>query len=106
MNWFRKGKDGKFLWPGFQENMRVLEWIFDRVRGQGRGHESSLGWVPRYHELNWEGLDFTEAQFNELMNVSAKSSARSCFPKPTSTASLRSLTKELIFQRELLAGRI
>src|SRR5690606_29566052 len=70
VNWFRKGKDGKFLWPGFQENMCVLEWIFDRVRGRGRGHESSFGWVPCYRELNFEGLDFSEAQYGELMRVS------------------------------------
>ena len=107
VNWFRKGNDGKFLWPGFQENMRVLEWIFDRVRGQGRGHESSLGWVPRYHELNWEGLDFTEAQFQELMNVSREEFRQELLSEADLYLRLYDhLPKELIFQRELLAGRI
>src|SRR5690606_11248501 len=69
VNWFREGADGAYLWPGFRENMRVLEWIFDRIRGQGRGHESCLGWVPRHGELTFTGLDFSEAQFAELMRV-------------------------------------
>jgi len=107
VNWFRKGEDGRFLWPGFQENMRVLEWIFDRVRGQGRGHESSLGWVPRYHELNWEGLDFTEAQFDELMSVSREEFRQELLSEAELYLRLYDhLPKELIFQRELLAGRI
>jgi len=107
VNWFRKGEDGRFLWPGFQENMRVLEWIFDRVRGQGRGHESSLGWVPRYHELNWEGLDFTEAQFDELMSVSREEFRQELLSEADLYLRLYDhLPKELIFQRELLAGRI
>jgi phosphoenolpyruvate carboxykinase (GTP) len=107
VNWFRKGEDGRFLWPGFQENMRVLEWIFDRVRGQGRGHESSLGWVPRYHELNWEGLDFTEAQFDELMSVSREEFRQELLSEADLYLRLYDhLPKELVFQRELLAGRI
>jgi phosphoenolpyruvate carboxykinase (GTP) len=70
VNWFRKDENGKYLWPGFGENMRVLAWILDRVHGRGRGIESPLGWMPRYEDLRWKGLDFSRDRFNELMAVS------------------------------------
>ena len=70
VNWFRKDEDDKFLWPGFGENMRVLEWIVKRVRGEAFATESPLGWMPRYEDLSWDGLDgFTPEKFDELMNV-------------------------------------
>ncbi|MDF1849266.1 MAG: phosphoenolpyruvate carboxykinase (GTP) [Verrucomicrobiales bacterium] len=107
VNWFRKGADGKFLWPGFGENMRVLEWIFDRVRGQGRGHEAELGWVPHYDELNFEGLDFSEEQFEQLMSVSPEEFRGELLSEADLYLDLYDhLPKELIFQRELLAGRM
>lgn len=107
VNWFRKGQDGNFLWPGFGENMRVLEWIFDRVRGRAKGHEAQLGWVPRYDELNFDGLDFTEEQFNELMSVSQEEFRGELLSEADLYLDLYDhLPKELIFQRELLAGRM
>lgn len=69
VNWFRKDKDGNFLWPGFGENMRILQWIVERVQGRGHGIESPLGYVPEYKDINWEGLDFSEEQFTQLMAV-------------------------------------
>ena len=63
VNWFRKGADGKFVWPGYGENMRVLEWMLGRVAGSAGGRENAFGVSPRYEDLNWSGLDFSPAQF-------------------------------------------
>ncbi len=70
VNWFRRNADGGFAWPGFGENMRVLEWIVKRSHGSAKALESPLGWMPHYSDLDWRGLeDFTEAEFNEAMSV-------------------------------------
>ncbi len=69
VNWFRKDANGKFIWPGYSQNMRVLEWIVNRVRGKGAGIESPIGWMPRYEDLRWDGLEFSKETFLELMNV-------------------------------------
>jgi phosphoenolpyruvate carboxykinase (GTP) len=69
VNWFRKDANGKFIWPGYSQNMRVLEWIVNRVRGRGAGIESPIGWMPRYEDLRWDGLDFSKETFLELMEV-------------------------------------
>jgi len=71
VNWFRRDENGKFLWPGFGENMRILEWIVNRSHARvARGFESPIGWTPRYEDLNWEGLDdFSEADFRNAMSI-------------------------------------
>jgi phosphoenolpyruvate carboxykinase (GTP) len=73
VNWFRRDENGKFVWPGFGENMRILQWIVNRSRGRAVGVESPLGWMPRYEDLNWKGLeDFSEADFYDCMSVDRK----------------------------------
>jgi phosphoenolpyruvate carboxykinase (GTP) len=73
VNWFRKDENGKFLWPGFGENMRVLQWIVGRVRGRAAAVESPLGWMPKYDGLNWAGLDsMTPEKFSRLMEVDSE----------------------------------
>ncbi len=68
VNWFRKDRNGKFLWPGFGENLRVLLWIVERCRGQAGGSDSPLGTVPGYGDIHWDGLAFPEKRFSELMS--------------------------------------
>ena len=68
-NWFRKGEDGKFVWPGYGENMRVLKWMIDRIEGQAKGTDTMFGVAPTYAEINWTGLDFSEAQFNTVTSI-------------------------------------
>ncbi len=69
VNWFRKDADGRFVWPGFGENMRVLKWVIDRVHGRADGVENAFGTSPRYEDLNWTGLDFSPAQFQQVMSI-------------------------------------
>jgi phosphoenolpyruvate carboxykinase (GTP) len=69
VNWFRKGEDGKFVWPGYGENMRVLKWMIDRIEGSAEGAENVFGISPSYEELNWSGLSFTPAQFHTVTHI-------------------------------------
>jgi phosphoenolpyruvate carboxykinase (GTP) len=69
VNWFRKGVDGKFVWPGYGENMRVLEWILGRLEGKASGTENVFGTSPRYEDLRWSGLNFTREQFQSVIGI-------------------------------------
>ena len=69
VNWFRKGDDGKFVWPGYGENMRVLKWMIDRLEGRAAGTPNIFGISPTYAEINWTGLDFSTAQFNSVTSI-------------------------------------
>ncbi len=68
-NWFRKGEDGKFVWPGYGENMRVLKWMIDRIEGSGQGSDGVMGITPRYEDLNWTGLDFSAQEFTQVTSI-------------------------------------
>ena len=107
VNWFRKDENGKFQWPGFGENIRVLEWIFNRVRGNAGAIETPIGWRPRHKDLNWEGLDFTQEQFKDIIRVENEawkkevSSHEELFEKMYDK-----LPKEFLFMRELLLSAL
>ncbi|GKT24434.1 phosphoenolpyruvate carboxykinase (GTP) [Acidovorax sp. SUPP3334] len=68
-NWFRKGDDGKFVWPGYGDNMRVLKWMIDRIEGQATGQDTPIGTAPQYGEINWTGIEFTPAQFDTVTRI-------------------------------------
>jgi phosphoenolpyruvate carboxykinase (GTP) len=68
-NWFRKGADGKFVWPGYGENMRVLKWMIDRIEGANTGSEHIFGVSPAYKDINWTGLAFTPEQFDTVTSI-------------------------------------
>jgi phosphoenolpyruvate carboxykinase (GTP) len=76
VNWFRKDEAGKFIWPGFGENMRVLEWVCDRVQGSVDSFEGPLGNMPRYQDLNWSGLDFSSDDFRGIMDLAREDGSR------------------------------
>ena len=73
VNWFRKGDDGSFLWPGFGENSRVLKWVLERIAGEGEAVETPIGHVPTVEALDTEGLDLDEGTLRELLAVDAES---------------------------------
>ena len=69
VNWFQKNEAGKFVWPGFGENMRVLQWVVERAAGAGHAQETPLGYVPEFADLNWEGLDFSAEKFANITGI-------------------------------------
>jgi phosphoenolpyruvate carboxykinase (GTP) len=107
VNWFRKDENGKFLWPGFGENMRVLKWIIDRSRGRAYARETLIGWMPRSKDIDLEGLSVTPEQIEKLQSIcvddvkSELVSTEELFLKLAGD-----LPKEMIFQRELLISRL
>ena len=107
VNWFRKDQNGKFLWPGFGENMRVLEWIINRVHGKTSAIESPLGWMPRYEDINWEGLNFTKEQFYGLMSVDREAWKQEVLSHEELFEKLYDrLPKEFILMRELILSAL
>jgi phosphoenolpyruvate carboxykinase (GTP) len=107
VNWFRKGPDGKFLWPGYSENMRVLRWVVDRVRGRVRGEETPIGWIPRFNDVHWEGLDFSVEQFKELQKVDREAWKQEVMGHEELFLLLHDhLPPEMIYERELLISRL
>ena len=69
VNWFRKDEAGKFVWPGFGENMRVLKWMIDRLEGRGQGTEHAFGVSPRYEDIHWDGLNFSTEQYKTVTHI-------------------------------------
>ncbi len=107
VNWFRKDEDGNYLWPGFAENMRVLEWIVNRVKGNAFGVESPLGWMPRYEDLNWEGLDFSAEDFDKVMLVDRELWKQEVLSHQTLFDKLYDkLPKEILLMREFLLASL
>jgi phosphoenolpyruvate carboxykinase (GTP) len=107
VNWFRKGADGKFLWPGYSENMRVLKWIVDRVHGRGFGRETPIGWLPAYEDIEWKGMEFPREQFEELEHVDREEWKREVIGHEELFIELHDhLPSEMVYERELLICRL
>jgi phosphoenolpyruvate carboxykinase (GTP) len=106
-NWFRTDDDGRFLWPGFGENMRVLEWIINRCRGRAYAAETILGWMPRPGDIDLEGLAGSPEQFAAAQAIDVEAIKREILTHEELFLKLAGeLPKELIFQRELLVARL
>jgi phosphoenolpyruvate carboxykinase (GTP) len=107
VNWFRRDKDGNFLWPGFGDNMRVLKWIVDRIRGRAQAKESAIGWTPLYEDINWSGMEFSRANFETLQEVNRSAWRREVIGHEELFIELHDhLPPELIYERELLICRL
>jgi phosphoenolpyruvate carboxykinase (GTP) len=107
VNWFRKGEDGKFLWPGFSENMRVLKWIVDRVHGRAQGKEAPIGWTPYYEDMEWKGLEFSREQFDTMQDVNRAAWKKEIIGHEELFIDLHDhLPPEMIYERELLICRM
>jgi phosphoenolpyruvate carboxykinase (GTP) len=107
VNWFRTDARGKFLWPGYGENMRVVKWILDRCRGRAYAAETLLGWMPRSEDFDLEGLEMTREQFEAVQSVTIEEMKRELLTQEELFLKLAGeFPKELIFQREMLIARL
>jgi len=111
VNWFRKDEAGRFLWPGYSENMRVLKWVVDRVRGRAQGKETPIGWTPYFEDIHWEGLDMPPAElhatFDQLQQVDPVAWKREVMDHEELFIALHDhLPAEMIYERELLICRL
>ncbi len=108
VNWFRKSEEGKFLWPGFGDNMRVLKWILDRCRGQVYAEETPLGWMPSADDINIDGIEgYDRSDLNAALAIDVQGWKRELMLQDELFFDLHAdLPKELLFQRELLVSRL
>jgi phosphoenolpyruvate carboxykinase (GTP) len=108
VNWFRKDDRGRFLWPGFADNMRVLKWIVDRSRGRALGRETPIGWMPRYEDLEWKGLEsFERETFEKLQAFDRAAWRQEVIAHEELFLTLHDhLPAEMIYERELLICRL
>ena len=107
VNWFRKDENGKFMWPGYGENMRALEWIVGRVKGTAAAVESPYGLVPRYSDLNMNGVDFPKAKYDEIVKVEKDKGLAEAEDQVSHFAKFGDrLPKEMELERQLLIARL
>ena len=107
VNWFRKDEQGRFVWPGYGENMRILKWIIDRAHGRAYARETVLGWMPRSVDIDLEGLSITREQFDAIQTVNLAEVKSELLSQEELFLRLAGdLPKEMVFQRELLISRL
>lgn len=106
VNWFRKTEDGKWLWPGFGENTRVLKWVVGRIIGGSHASETALGWMPRYEDIDWSGLEFSQEDWKELMKIDKDTLLVQTLGHEELFLKLWDhMPKEMAWQRDLLISR-
>lgn len=107
VNWFRKDAEGKFIWPGFGDNMRILKWIVLKIRGEANAVESPIGWMPTYDDIDWAGIDFTQEQFDSIMDIDREEWKAELLQHVELFEKMYDkLPKEFIFMRELLLSSL
>jgi phosphoenolpyruvate carboxykinase (GTP) len=107
VNWFRKDAEGKFMWPGFRENMRVLKWIVDRAHGRGKARETPIGWMPQYGDIEWSGLDYPKEKFDEMQAFDKAAWRSEVIGHEELFIELHDhLPSEMVYERELLICRL
>jgi len=107
VNWFRKDASGRFLWPGFGENIRVLKWIVDRVHGRAQGKETPIGWTPHYKDIEWSGLVYPKQAFEALQEVDRAAWRKEVIGHEELFIALHDhLPSEMVYERELLICRL
>jgi phosphoenolpyruvate carboxykinase (GTP) len=107
VNWFRKDAEGKFMWPGFAENMRVLKWIVDRTKGRALARETPIGWMPHYEDMEWAGMDLPKEKFEELQKFDREAWRKEVIGHEELFIGLHDhLPKEMVYERELLICRL
>jgi phosphoenolpyruvate carboxykinase (GTP) len=108
VNWFRKDENGKFSWPGFGQNTRVLKWVVQRIQGKASAVESPIGWMPRYEDIDWAGLEnFDHAAFDKIMTVDREQWKKEIMEhEELFSTAYDKLPKEFMFMRELLLSAL
>jgi phosphoenolpyruvate carboxykinase (GTP) len=107
VNWFRKDENRKFIWPGFGENIRVLKWIVQRIHGNASSVESPIGWVPRYEDIDWTGLDYSKGDFSKIMYIDSELWKQELLSHEELFAKMYDrLAKEIFFMRVLLLSAL
>ena len=102
-----QGRQGQFIWPGFRENMRVLKWIVDRAKGRAAGSETPIGWMPRYEDIEWTGMDFPREQFDDLQAFDHAAWRAEVIQHEELFLDLHDhLPPEIVYERELLICRL
>lgn len=107
VNWFRKDENGKFAWPGFGDNIRVLKWIVQRIHGNASSVESPIGWMPRFEDIDWNGLEYSKDEFSKIMYIDSEQWKQELLSHEELFSKIYDkLPKEFFFIRELLLSAL
>jgi phosphoenolpyruvate carboxykinase (GTP) len=107
VNWFRKDEGGSFMWPGFRENMRILKWIVQRANFGAKAKETAIGWIPRYEDIDWSGMDYSLNTWEKVMEIDRPTWKLQTLQHEELFLQLSDhLPKELIYEREMLVSRL